>query len=318
MKQFIIKSNDADQRLDKFIMKAFPELQKSVMYKAIRTKNIKLNGRRCEISTRLKAGDELKIFINDELLGNQKTEKKQVFRSSAVLKKEDIIYEDENIIVLNKKPGVIIHSDSKNDGDTLADRLKNYLVKHGEYDPASENSFAPALCNRLDRNTAGIVIGAKNAAALREINKKIRENNVVKKYLCLLSSLPEKHKATITAWHRKDSATNIVTVKNEEFEGSKEIITRYRVVDPSFGGYVLAEVELVTGRTHQIRAHMAFIGCPLVGDTKYGRREVNERSGFEYQALCAYRLMFRKTEEENVLSYLEGREFECRDIWFLT
>ena len=167
-------------------MKAFPELQKSVMYKAIRTKNIKLNGRRCEISTRLKAGDELKIFINDELLGNQKTEKKQVFRSGAVLKKEDIIYEDENIIVLNKKPGVIVHSDSKNEGDTLADRLKNYLVKHGEYDPASENSFAPALCNRLDRNTAGIVIGAKNAAALREINKKIRENNVVKKYLIRL------------------------------------------------------------------------------------------------------------------------------------
>ena len=127
MKQFTIKSNDADQRLDKFILKAFPELQKSVMYKAIRTKNIKLNGKRCEISTRLREGDELKIFISDELLGSQKTEKKQAFHRGGTLKREDIIYEDENIILINKKPGVIVHSDSKNDTDTLADRLKNYL-----------------------------------------------------------------------------------------------------------------------------------------------------------------------------------------------
>ena len=319
MKQFIIKSNDADQRLDKFILKAFPELQKSVMYKAIRTKNIKLNGKRCEISTRLREGDELKIFINDELLGSRKTEKKQVFQKGGTLKREDVIYEDENIILINKKPGVIVHSDSRNETDTLADRLKNYLCKHGEYDPSAENSFAPALCNRLDRNTAGIVIGAKNAAALREINKKIRENTIVKKYLCLLGNMPAVPKAELVAWHKKNSASNTVTVKKDEFEGSKKIITRYRVIDAHYKeDLVLAEVELLTGRTHQIRAHMAFIGCPLAGDTKYGDPELNKRTGFEYQALCAYRLKFRKTDEENVLSYLEGKEFESRNIWFLS
>ncbi len=318
MKQFIIRSNDADQRVDKFITKAFPELQKSVMYKAIRTKNIKLNGRRCDISTRLSEGDELKIFISDELLGKQKSEKTVRPKNGRALSNDEIIYDDENIILLNKKPGVIVHSDSRNDEDTLADRLKNYLIKTGEYRPDEENSFAPALCNRLDRNTAGIVIGAKNAAALREINKKIKEDNVVKKYLCLLTAKPDRPKATLTAWHRKDSATNTVTVRKDEFEGSRQIITKYRVIDENYKNAVLAEVELVTGRTHQIRAHMAFTGCPIAGDTKYGNREANEKYGFRYQALCAYRLMFRKTDEPNLLSYLEGREFENRDIWFLS
>lgn len=319
MKQFTINSNDADQRLDKFIQKAFPELQKGVMYKAIRTKNIKLNGKRCDISTRLQEGDELKIFINDDLLGTQKSEKQkpQKFIKGKSLSNDDIIYDDENIILLNKKPGIIVHSDNRIDEDTLADRLKNYLFHTGEYDPSSENSFAPALCNRLDRNTAGIVIGAKNASALREINKKIREDSVVKKYLCILASAPSEPKGTLTAWHRKENATNTVTVKKDEFEGSKKIITKYKVIDSNYKNGVLTEIELVTGRTHQIRAHMAFIGCPVVGDTKYGSSEANERSGFRYQALCAYRLKFRKTDEPNILSYLEGREFENRDIWFL-
>lgn len=317
MKQFIINSNDADQRVDRFILKAFPDLQKSVMYKAVRTKNIKLNGKRCDISTRLSEGDELKIFINDELLGKQKTEKAVRIKEGRSLGKDEIIYEDENIILLNKRPGVIVHSDSKISEDTLADRLKTYLRRTGEYRPEEENSFAPALCNRLDRNTAGIVIGAKNAAALRVINEKIRENQIVKKYICILTNEPEKKEATLTAWHRKDNASNTVTVRKDEFEGSKKIITKYRVLDSHYKNGVLAEIELVTGRTHQIRAHMAFTGCSVAGDTRYGTKEVNEKFGFPYQALCAYRLMFRKTDSENVLSYLEGREFENRDIWFL-
>ena len=317
MKQFTINKNDADQRIDKFIQKTFPELQKSIMYKAIRTKNIKLNGKRCDISTRLREGDELKIFINDELLGKQKSEKTDNLKKGRSLEKADIIYEDENIIILNKKPGIMVHSDSRNDSDTLADRLKNYLYKTGEYNPEEEKSFSPALCNRLDRNTAGIVIGARNAAALREINRKIREDSVVKKYLCILESEPEKQRDTLIAWHKKSNADNTVIIKKDEFEGSRKIITKYRVLDNKYNGGVLTEIELVTGRTHQIRAHMAFIGCPVLGDTKYGNPEANKKSGFKYQALCAYRLLFKKTPESNLLSYLEGREFENRDIWFL-
>jgi len=318
MRQFIINSNDADQRLDKFILKTFPDLKKSIMYKAVRTKNIKLNGKRCDISSKLSEGDELKIFISDDLLGKQKSEKPRKFQEGKALKNDEIIYDDENIILINKKPGIIAHSDNKIDEDTLADRLKNYLFTTGEYKPDEENSFAPALCNRLDRNTAGIVIGAKNAAALREINRKIKEDQIVKKYLCLLADVPPEDKGTLVAWHRKDNASNTVKIRSEEFEGSKKIITRYRVIDKNYRNAVLTEIELVTGRTHQIRAHMAFIGCPVVGDTKYGSREANEKSGFRYQALCAYRLFFRKTQEKNVLSYLEGREFENRDIWFLS
>lgn len=317
MKQFIINSNDAGQRVDKFILKTFPELSKGVMCKAVRTKNIKLNSKRCEISTQLNEGDELKIFINDELLGREKKEKKLLVSGTGILTEDDIIYEDENIILINKKPGVIVHSDNKIQEDTLADRLKNYLIKNHEYNPASENSFSPALCNRLDRNTAGIVIGAKNAAALREINKKIRENTIIKKYLCLLAAAPATEKGTLTAYHIKDASSNTVKIFKNKVDGSKQIITKYKVIDKNYKNAVLTEVELVTGRTHQIRAHMAFIGCPLIGDTKYGNKKINEKYHFKYQALCAYRLAFYKTNEENILSYLEGKEFENRKIWFL-
>lgn len=318
MKTIIINSNDANQRLDKFMTKTFPKLHKSALYKAIRTKNIKLNGRRCDISTRLSEGDELKIFINDELLGAQKKEKPHTFKKGASLNLRDIIYEDENIILINKKPGVLVHSDKNNQEDTLADRLKNYLYRIKEYDPEAENSFVPALCNRLDRNTAGIVIGAKNAASLREINKKIKENSIVKKYLCLLACAPPAEKATLVAYHSKDNKTNTVTISGKETEGSKQIITKYRIIDKNYKNAVLAEVELVTGRTHQIRAHMAHIGCPIIGDVKYGNKSVNEKYKLPYQALCAYRLAFSVTNEKNLLSYIEGKEFENRDVWFLT
>lgn len=315
MKEFIINQNDAGQRLDKFITKAFPQLAKGVMYKAIRTKNIKLNGKRCEISTQLSCGDVLRIFIKDDLLGQTRQTVKYNFSCASSIDQNDIIYEDQNIILINKKPGVIVHSDSQNSGDTLVDRLKKYLFEKNEYIPENESTFSPAICNRLDRNTAGIVIGAKNAQALREVNSKIKNNSITKKYLCLSAFTPPKNQDTITAYHCKDCTTNTVKIRSTPSEGYKEIITKYKVIK-KIGDLFLIEVELVTGRTHQIRAHLSYIGYPIVGDTKYGDKTINQKYNFKYQTLCAYVIEFDNTEENNLLSYIEGRKFRIDSVWF--
>lgn len=316
MKEFTVNSNDAGQRVDKFILKAFPKLSKGVMCKAVRTKNVKLNGKRCEISTVLSEGDVLRIFIKDELLGEEKKSQGYDLGSASAIAAEDIVYEDENILLINKKIGVMVHSDSGNSGDTVVDRVRKYLAQKGEFRPEDESTFAPAVCNRLDRNTSGIVIAAKNAAALREINRKIRDNEISKSYLCLTAVKPPKDADEIRAYHYKDSATNTVKIRKDACEGYKEIITKYKYLRKQ-GDLNLVEVTLVTGRTHQIRAHMAFIGSSLAGDTKYGNRAVNEKYKMKYQALCAYKLRFEETKGEGCLKYLEGKVFSMDDVWFL-
>lgn len=316
MKEFIINENDAGQRVDKFITKAFPHLSQGVMYKAIRTKNIKLNGKRCDISSQLNNGDVLRIFIKDELLGLARQTGECFFSQASAIENDDIIYEDQNLILIYKKPGVIVHSDSNNSGDTLVDRLKKYLYLKNEYVPEKESTFSPSICNRLDRNTAGIVIAAKNAQALRQINSKIKNNQITKKYLCLSEFKPPRTYDTITAYHYKESASNTVKISAIPRDGYKQIITKYRVIEKKCDLFLI-EVELVTGKTHQIRAHLSFIGSPLVGDAKYGNETVNQKYNLKYQALCAYKIKFEKTEENNILSYIEGREFKTNSIWFL-
>ena len=316
MKEFVITENDSGQRIDKFILKTFPALSKGVMCKAVRTKNVKLNGKRCEISTHLSTGDNLKIFIKDELLGVQKSEQKADFMNADDIMERDIVYEDENIILINKKPGIIVHSDDKNSGNTLVDMVKKYLFKRNEYNPLEENSFAPSICNRLDRNTAGIVIAAKNAKALREINRKIQENEITKKYLCLCANKPPKDEETITAYHRKESSSNTVTLRKTAAEGYKQIITRYKVVEKTDNAF-LVEVQLVTGRTHQIRAHMAFIGSVIIGDKKYGDKNINKKYNYKHQTLCAYKISFDLSPADSYLKYLDNKEFSVNDVWFI-
>lgn len=310
MKEFIINSNDANQRLDKFIPKSVPRLPQSMMYKAIRNKRIKINGKRAEISTRLQTGDIVQMYINDEFFDT--TVETEFMAAPPVL---DIVYEDENIILIDKKNGLVVHEDNENTVDTLINRLKHYLYDKGEYNPEEENSFAPSLCNRLDRNTGGIVIAAKNAESLRILNQKIKDRELEKYYLCVTVGVPPKKKDTITAYLEKNSDDNTVKVTDRKTDKNKTIITTYKVLKTK-GNLALLEIKLDTGRTHQIRAHMAYIGCPLLGDGKYGINRVNKEYKIKTQALYSYKLKFTFETDSGCLEYLNGKEYEVNDVWF--
>ena len=314
MRELIIGKNDAGQRLDKFITKTL-DLPMSLLYKSIRLKKIKVNRKRAENNTILNEGDTIQCFLAEEFFEKKVSENS--FENISV--KLDIIYEDENIILLNKRPGVSVHEDENGSTNTLITHIQAYLYQKGEYRPDEEQSFAPALCNRIDRNTGGIVIAAKNAEALRVMNEKIKFREIDKFYLAAVHGIPKPESATIKGWLLKDDKQNIVRVyeKNPP-RAAKEIITKYKVVAKK-NDSALIEVELLTGRTHQIRAHMAHIGHPLVGDGKYGINKSDRSKGYKYQALYSYRLRFSfDTSNPTCLDYLNGKEFKIpkRDIYF--
>lgn len=310
MKEFTINKNDSGQRVDKFIEKAVPLLPKSLMYKYIRTKRIKLNGKRCEISTRLCENDLMQLYIGDEFF---ETSPDRVFLS--VPADISVVYEDENILLCDKKNGLVVHEDDENTADTLINRILHYLYNKGEYDPDRENSFTPALCNRLDRNTGGIVIAAKNAESLRILNEKIKERELEKRYLCITVGVPPKKSDIMTAYLEKDEKTKTVKVTDRKTPQNKTIITSYKVLKTD-GKLALVEVKLDTGRTHQIRAHFAHISCPLLGDGKYGIGEVNRAYRIKTQALYSYKLKFTFRTDAGILSYLDGKEFTVKNVWF--
>ncbi len=312
MREIIISKNDSGQRLDKFLSKRFTTMPKSMMYMYIRKKCVKINGKKPDISTILHEGDVLKLFIKDEFFDAEPKRKSYDFiKAPATL---DIVYEDKNIIIINKKQGVIVHPDESYHFDSLVSRLKHYLYDKGEYDPEAEQSFSPALANRLDRNTGGLVIGAKNAEALRDLNSKIKSREIKKLYLCVAHGRFKLKEDELISYMVKDEKHNRISVFNEPVPNSKSMIMKYRVIE-EYNDSSLLEVELVTGRTHQIRAQLAHIGHPLCGDIKYGKRE-NADSNYKYQALYAYKLKFTFSGE-SILSYLNGREFELKDVKFI-
>ena len=315
MQILTIKKNDAGQRLDKFLSKAVKGLPTSLMYKYIRTKKIKVNRRRCEQKYILQEGDEIQLFIRDEFFDSPEKDSGALSR---IVPKLDIAYEDDNIILCNKRPGVLVHEDDDGRDNTLIMHIKAYLYQKGEYDPADEQSFAPALCNRIDRNTGGIVIAAKNAEALRTMNEKIKNDEISKFYLCAVHGRLPRKSDTLTAYLKKNSATNTVAISDKERDGYKNIITKYKVISECKDTSLL-EIELVTGRTHQIRAHMAHVGHSLLGDGKYGVNREDKADGYKYQALYSYRLVFSFKDESGALGYLSGKQVAIapEDIWFL-
>ena len=291
MTEITVTKNDAGQRADRFLTKAYPNLSLPLICKLMRKKRIKLNGARTEPNVKLSEGDVFRFYLSDELLDTGGREKTMDFRE--VPPEIDVIYEDENI--------------------------QAYLFQSGAWNPDDAASFAPALCNRIDRNTGGIVIAAKNAESLRVLNQKIRDRELVKLYLCVVQGELPKRADTLTAYLEKLSDENRVIVSDRKTPQNRTILTKYRVLETR-GGNSLLEVDLLTGRTHQIRAHFAYVGHPLLGDGKYGSNKLNKALGYDVQALYSYKLRFEFTTPAGCLEYLNHREFSVADmnsIWFV-
>ena len=312
MKEITITKNDAGQRLDRFLAKAVPLLPASLAQKYIRLKRIKLDGKRAERDTRLCEGSVLQLYINDEFFDVPKPENAYL---TVTAPKLNIVYEDGNLLLVDKKPGVAVHPhDGAEYGRTLIDHIQAYLYAKGEWKPRAENAFAPALCNRIDRNTGGIVIAAKNAEALRILNQKIKDRELEKRYLCVVHGTPKPRAGELSGYLFKDAKQNRVYVSQKPQPGAKTAVTRYRTLETR-DGLSLVECELITGRTHQIRAMMAANGTPLLGDGKYGK--LDKRYDRKYQALYSYALKFSFTTDAGALAYLDGQSFRVERVDFV-
>ena len=312
MKEITIGQNDAGQRLDRFLSKAVPLLPASLAQKYIRIKRIKCNGARAERDTRLKAGDVLQLYINDEFFDKPREDNAYL---TVATPKLNIVYEDAHILLVDKRPGLAVHPhDGAEYGRTLIDHIQAYLYQKREWSPRGENSFVPALCNRIDRNTGGIVIAAKTAEALRVMNQKIKDRELDKRYLAIVEGTPRPPKGSLWGYLFKDAKKNRVFVTDTPQPGSKTCQTNY-VTLASSQGLSLVECELITGRTHQIRAQFAHAGHPLLGDGKYGK--LNKRFDRNYQALYSYKLTFQFTTDAGELSYLNGRSFQVEKVDFV-
>ena len=312
MKEFTIGANDAGQRLDRFLAKAVPLLPASLAQKYIRLKRIKCNGGRAQRDTRLQTGDVLQLYINDEFFDKPREDNAYL---TVAAPKLNIVYEDDQILLVDKRPGQAVHPhDGAEYGRTLIDHIQAYLYQKREWSPRGENAFTPALCNRIDRNTGGIVIAAKTGEALRVMNQKIKDRELDKRYLAIVEGTPKPKEGSLKGYLFKDAKKNRVFVTDTPQTGAKSCQTNYRVLATE-RGLSLVECELITGRTHQIRAQFAHAGHPLLGDGKYGK--LDKQSGRSYQALYSYKLTFAFTTDAGALSHLNGKSFQVKDVDFV-
>ena len=313
MKEFTIGKNDAGQRLDRWLAKTLPLLPAPLAQKYIRLKRVKVNGKGSKRDVRLAVGDVLQLYINDEFF--ETPTPKNAFLS-LYQPKLNILYEDDHILLLDKRPGMVVHPDETERVNTLLTHLQAYLYQKKEWSPYWENSFAPALCNRIDRNTGGIVIAAKTAEALRIMNQKIKDRELEKYYLCVVHGKPNPREGKLEHFLLKDEGKKQVSVHTRPIPDGKTAVTLYKTLT-SNGRLSLVECELITGRTHQIRAQFAYAGHPLLGDGKYGSERQNKPYGRHGQALYSYKLSFHFTTEAGVLSHLDGKTFQVEEVDFV-
>lgn len=312
MQEFTITKNDAGQRLDRWLGKAVPLLPAPLAQKYIRLKRVKVNGRGSKRDVRLQAGDVLQLYINDEFF--DKPNEENLFLT-LFQPKVDIVYEDENLLLVDKRPGLVVHADETEKVNTLINHIQAYLYQKKEWSPRWEHSFAPALCNRIDRNTGGIVIAAKNAETLRIVNEKIRAHELEKSYLCVTTGRPSPAAGRIEGFLLKDETRKQVSFYRRPVPGGRTAVTLYQTLETR-GELSLVECRLLTGRTHQIRVSMAELGCPLLGDGKYGNGNVNRKYRETRQALYSYKLAFPLPTDAGILNYLRGREFTVPSVPF--
>lgn len=315
MKEFTVTRNDAGQRLDRFCAKNAPTLASATLQKFFRTKDIKVNGHWQKADYRLSEGEMVRMYVPDAAFSAPK-KRMAADTLAAVSDALDIIYEDENLLLVNKKPGVLCHPASGWDPATLVAQIQSHVYRRGEWDPKAENSFAPALANRIDRGTGGIVIAAKNAAALRILDEKIRARELDKRYLCVCLGRPNPPQGELRGWLFKDAAKNTVYVRDRQEPGAQLAVTRYKLL-ASANGLSLVECALETGRTHQIRTQMAHFGHSLLGDSKYGDERQNRRFHEKRQLLWSYQLRFDFKSDAGLLNYLNGKCFTVRRVGFV-
>ncbi len=302
MKEIIVNKNDSSQRIDKFIAKTFRTMPQSLVYKYLRTKRIKVNGKKAKENQILEENDVITLYIPEEFFGAKREANLEHIRSDI-----KVCYEDENIMIVHKPKGVLCHSEDESDTDTMIDRVKAYLYSKGEYTPESENSFAPALCNRIDRNTEGLVIAAKNAESLRIMNEIIKERDVEKTYLAAVHGLFVEKSGRYKSFLEKNAAENKVYTRSHATKDTVSAVLSYKVIaENKPKALSLLEIILETGRTHQIRVQMSENGHPLLGDGKYAVNKEDRKSGFSSQALCSYSVKFKFTKDRGILNYLNG------------
>lgn len=305
MKTLIIKFNDANRRLDNFLRKKYPKLTLVHIFKAIRTKQIKVNSKKSSNNYRLQVNDKIDIFINDKFLSQEQNKMDFLMAPSDI----NIVYEDKNILLVNKPAGLTVHEDLNFKIDILINRILHYLYLKKQWDPNDEHTFIPSLINRIDRNTSGIVIAAKNAESLRILNEKMRNREIDKYYLATVHGTFFHKSGVLKHYLTKDELQNKVTITNKPINSnSKQIITEYKILNTK-NDISKLEIKLVTGKTHQIRAHFAFIGHPLVGEKKYTNKTFSKLNEGIWQDLSAYKVCFKFKTDAGILNYLNNKVF---------